>query len=55
MFIAMLFIIYQNSVEEWIKKKQWYIYTMEYCSAAKKEEYVTLYDSKDGPREHYAN
>ena len=25
------------SIEEWIKKK-WYIYTMEYCSAMKRNE-----------------
>ena len=43
MFIAVPFIIAKiwkqpksPSVDEWIKKL-WYIYTMEYCSAIKKE------------------
>jgi hypothetical protein len=46
MFIAALFIIPRNwkeprcpSTEEWIPK-MWYIYTMEYCSAIKNDEYM---------------
>ena len=42
-----------NSVDEWIKQL-WYIYTMEYYSAIKKEENFTLCNSMDGPGEHYA-
>ena len=40
------------SVDEWIKQLL-DIYTMEYYSAIKKEK-ITLCDSIDGPREHYA-
>ena len=39
-------------VDEWIKKL-WDIYTMEYCSAIKKENF-TLCDSTDARGEHYA-
>jgi hypothetical protein len=46
MFIAALFIIARRwkgprcpSIEEWIQK-MWYIYTMEYYSAIKKNEYM---------------
>ena len=48
MFIAALFIIAKTwrqpkcpSTEEWIKKK-WYIHTMKYYSAIKKNEIVLL-------------
>ena len=41
------------SVDEWIKKL-WYIYTMEYYSAKKKEGAPTLRTSMDGTGEHYA-
>jgi hypothetical protein len=46
MFIAALFIIVRNweeprcpSTEEWIQK-MWYIYTMEYCSAIKDNDFM---------------
>jgi hypothetical protein len=46
MFIATLFIISRSwkepkflSTEEWIQK-MWYIYTMEYCSAIKNNEFM---------------
>jgi hypothetical protein len=48
MFIAALFIIVRNwkeprcpSTEEWIQK-MWYIYTMEYYSAIKKNEFMNF-------------
>ena len=41
------------STDEWIKRL-WDFYTMEYYSAVKKEENVTLFDSMDVPGEHYA-
>ena len=50
MFTAVLFIITKNwkqpkftSVAEWIKKL-WYIYTMEYYSAIKKENLTFWYN-----------
>ena len=30
------------STEEWEKKKMWYIYTMEYYSAIKKNEFMSF-------------
>ena len=46
MFIAALFIIVRSwkeprcpSAEEWIQK-MWYIYSVEYCSAFKNDEYM---------------
>jgi hypothetical protein len=33
------------STEEWIKK-MWYIYTMEYCSAIKNNEFMEFLDKK---------
>ena len=60
MFTALLFTIAKiwkqpkcPSVDEWIKQL-WYIYTMEYYSAVKKEENFTLCNSMDRPEEHYA-
>ena len=48
MFVAALFIIARTwkqprcpSADEWIRK-QWYIYTMEYCLAIKKNAFVTV-------------
>ena len=48
MFIAALFIIARSwkkprcpSTEEW-KQKMWYIYTMEYYSAIKKNEFMNF-------------
>jgi hypothetical protein len=50
MFIAALFIIARNwkeprcsSTEEWIQK-MWYIYTMEYYSAIKNNEFMKFLD-----------
>jgi hypothetical protein len=50
MFIATLFIIARSwkeprcpSAEEWIKK-MWYIYTMEYYSAIKNNEFMKFLD-----------
>ena len=60
MFIAALFTIAKcwkqpkyPSVNEWIKKL-WYIYTMEYYIAEKKERTPTLHKSVDGTGEYYA-
>ena len=48
MFIAALFIIARSwkeprcpSTEEWIQK-MWYIYTMEYCSTIKNNEFMNF-------------
>ena len=41
------------SVSEWIKQL-WDIYTMEFYWAIKKKKVFILWDSMDGPREHYA-
>ena len=38
------------SAEEWIKK-MWYIYTMEYYSALKKERNSAICRDVDGPRD----
>ena len=60
MFIAVLFTIAKcwkqskcPSVNEWIEKL-WYIYTMEYYAAEKKERTPTFCNSMDGCEEHYA-
>ena len=59
MFIAALFTIDTTwkqpkcpSTEEWIKK-MWYIYTMEYYSAIKKEWNNTICSNMDGPRDYH--
>ena len=56
MFIAALITIVRTwkkpkcpSTEEWIKK-MWYIYTMEYYSAIKKEHNNAIYSNMDGCR-----
>ena len=48
MFIAAVFTIAKKwkqpkcpSTDEWVKK-MWYIYTMEYCSAIKKNEIISF-------------
>jgi hypothetical protein len=50
MFIVALFIIARSckepscpSTEEWIQK-MWYIYTMEYCSAIKNNDFIKFLD-----------
>jgi hypothetical protein len=52
MFIAALFIIARSwkeprcpSTDEWIQK-MWYIYTMEYCSAIKNNEFMKFLDKR---------
>ena len=59
MFIAAVFIITRTwkqhkcpSTEEWIKK-MWYIYTMEYYSAIKKEENNAICSNMGGPRDYH--
>ena len=41
------------STEKWIKK-MWFIYTMEYYSAIKKNEIPAFFCNMDGPRNYYA-
>ena len=60
MFIAALFSIAKTwqqpkcpSTEEWIKKV-WYIYTMEYYSAIKRNVIPALFSNMDGPRNYHA-
>ena len=60
MLIATLFAIARTwkqpkcpSTEEWIKK-MWYIYTMEYYSAIKRNEIMGIFSNMDGPRNYHA-
>ena len=60
MFIEALFTIAKiwkqpkyPTIDEWIKK-MWYIYTMEYYSAIKKEWNLAIYNNMDEPRGYYA-
>jgi len=60
MFIAALFIIAKAwkqpkcpSTDEWIKK-MWYLYTMEYYSAIKKEQNNAIYSNMDGTRDSHS-
>ena len=41
-----------TSTDEWIKK-MWYIYTMGYCSAIKKEGNNAICGNMDGPRDYH--
>ena len=59
MFIAALFTIAKTwkqrkcpSTDDWIRK-MWYIYTMEYNSAIKKEQNNAICSNMDGPRESH--
>ena len=59
MVIAALFTIARTwkqhtcqSTEEWLKK-MWYIYTMKYYSAVKKEQNCAICRDVDGPRDSY--
>ena len=40
------------STEEWIKK-MWYIHTMEYCSAIKKNKIMPFCSNMDGTRDSH--
>ena len=59
MLIAVLFTIAKiwkqpncPSIDEWIKK-MWYTYTMEYCSAIKKEWNFAICNNMDGSGGYY--
>jgi hypothetical protein len=54
MFIAAIFIMARSwkeprcpSTEEWIQK-MWYIYTMEYYSVIKNNDFIKIYRQMDG-------
>ena len=59
MFIAALFTTARTwkqpkcpSMEEWMKK-MWYIYTMDYYSAIKKEQNNAICSNVDGTRDYH--
>ena len=61
MFTAALFTIAKTwkppkcpSTDKWIKK-MWYIYTMEYYTAIKKNEIMPFCSNMDGPRDYHTN
>ena len=43
----------QMSFSGWIVKQQWYIHTMEYHSAIKKEETIDIHNNLSGSPENY--
>ena len=40
------------TTDEWIKK-MWYVYTMEYYSAIRKNEIIAICSNMDGPRDDH--
>jgi hypothetical protein len=59
MFIAALFVIARTwkqpkcpMTEEWIQK-MWFIYTMEYYSAIKREDILGFFRQVDGTRKYH--
>ena len=40
----------EMSIERWIDKKMWYIYTMEYYSVIKNNDIMPFVATKDGPK-----
>ena len=42
------------SIDRWMDKKMWYIYTMEHYSAIKKEWIDNICSKMDGPRDSHA-
>ena len=43
----------EMSIERWIDKKMWYIYTMEYYSVIKNNDIMPFVATKDGPNDYY--